>query len=117
MPYKNIEDRRASSKRSYEKHKNHILATQKAKREENIEEFRIERQEYYNKNAKRINDHSKTHYNKNKEYYKQKHKEWRESHPEYRDKEREYEKDRYANNIEFRIKKIAGLECITHYVE
>jgi len=106
MPYKNIEDRREASKRSYEKHKEKKLANQKDKRDENIEEFREKSKVYYNENKERIKKQFSKHYFKNKEYYAEKHKEWREDNKEkFNDYSREYERNRYATDIQYKLKK------------
>tara|TARA_R110000824_G_scaffold8429_9_gene38217 strand:- start:825 stop:1427 length:603 start_codon:yes stop_codon:yes gene_type:complete len=106
MPYKNIEDRRNASKRSYQKHKEKILVKQKDKRNENIEEFREQRKEYYKKNKERMNEHASNHYFKNKEYCQEKQREWKEANKEkHKAYEKEYERNRYETDPQYRLRK------------
>ncbi len=108
MPYKNKEDRRKANKRSYQKHRLSVLAKQKAKRDENIDEFREKRKEYYEKNKDKISEHNKNYYDKNKERYRQQHRDYMKSRrttKEQKEYEREYERTRYETDVQYRLKK------------
>lgn len=89
MSYKNIEDKREASRRSYQKNKTKLLRKQKQKRQLDPDEFRRQRREYYEKNKERINEHNRNHYNKNIEHYRKKHV--------------NYNKNRRNIDIEFKI--------------
>ena len=80
-------------KEYYQKNKEKILAQQKKKREENIEEARRKQREYYQKNYRTANSRMKEYHKNNREVLLQKQKQYRENNIDVlREKEREYKK-------------------------